>query len=91
MDIIKVQYKGKGGEYSSHEYSYFSTIPLQVGDELMVPVRNGLGVARVSAIGVPETEIAAFADKVKTIDKLIPVEPAPDFPTAEACSDPLAD
>lgn len=74
MDIIKVQYKGKGGEYSGREYSYFSSIPLQVGDELMVPVRSGLGAAKVSATGVPEAEVAAFIDKVKTIDKLIPVE-----------------
>ena len=91
MDIIKVQYISKSGECSAREYSYFSAIPLQVGDELMVPVRNGVGAARVSAINVPEEEISAFADKVKIIDQLIPVEPVLDLQAAEACADPLAD
>lgn len=94
MDIIKVQYKAKGGEYGCREYSYFSKIPLVVGDELMVPVRNGMGAARVSAIGVPEAEIAAFADKVKVIEERIAVEPVADFPTMDATAqpaDPLAD
>ncbi|MDL2214439.1 hypothetical protein LJB76_02620 [Clostridia bacterium OttesenSCG-928-O13] len=85
MDIVKVQYRIKDGSYGSREYSYFSAIPLEVGDEVMVPVRDKTGAARVSAINVPESEIADFADRVKTITERQPVEaPAPE-------ADPLAD
>lgn len=74
MDIVKVQYRKKDGEYSPREYSYFSQVPLNVGDEIMVPVRDSMGAARVSAVGVPEIEIAEFADKLKIITACVPVE-----------------
>ena len=84
MDIVKVQYRTKDGGYTPREYSYFSAIPLEVGDEVIVPVRDKTGAARVSAVGVPEDDIAAFADKVKTITERIPAK-------AEQPVDPLAD
>lgn len=84
MDIVKVQYRAKAGGYTPREYSYFTAIPLEVGDEVMVPVRDKTGAARVSAVGVPESEIASFADKVKTITERIPAQ-------AETPVDPLAD
>lgn len=77
--LVKVQYFSQTtGEISDREYTYFAEEPLAVGDVVKVPVRGGYIVsAKVSAVDVPESEIAAFRDKVKTILKPTTViEPA---------------
>jgi len=67
-NIVKVRYFSETtGEESSREYTYFSADRLNVGDIVIVPARDTTGKARVSTIDVPESEIAAFKDKVKTI------------------------
>ena len=88
MDIVKVQYRTKDGGYTDREYSYFSTVPLEVGDEVMVPVRDKAGAARVSAINVPGSEIADFADRVKIISERISATPPEQ---AAPAADPLAE
>lgn len=66
--LVKVQYgSATTGEFSSREYTYYSMDRLAVGDILSVPVGDRIAHARVSAIDVPESEIEAFKDKVKTI------------------------
>ena len=68
LPIVKVRYFSEStGEMSAKEYTYFSEDRLEVGDIVLVPVRDATGKARVSAVGVPESEITAFRDKVKTI------------------------
>ena len=67
--IVKVQYysdtKGTAG---GRDYSYFTAEPLGLGEIVQVPVGGGrLIKAVVTAIDVPESEIEAFRDKVKTI------------------------
>jgi hypothetical protein len=67
-NIVKVRYFSETtGELRAREYTYFSEESLQVGDIITVPVRDTFAKAKVSAINVPESEIAAFRDKVKTI------------------------
>jgi len=67
-NIVKVKYYSETtGELSAREYTYFSVDPLNVDDIVIVPVRDTTGKAQVSAVDVPEAEIAAFKDKVKTI------------------------
>lgn len=84
MDIVKIRYKNSAGEYAGREYSYFSDVDLEVGAEIMVPVRNGTGAAQVTQTGVPEDEVAAFADRMKTITEIIPIpEEKPADPLAE--------
>lgn len=78
--IVKVQYYSQTtGEISDREYTYYSIDRLQVGDIVQVPVRDTVAKAKVSAIDVSAAEIAAFADKVKTIPgcSVIPPEPEP--------------
>jgi len=76
--IVKVQFFSEStGEISPREYTYFSEAPLKVGDIVSVPVRTSITKAKVSAVDVDESEIAAFKDKVKTI-------PAPKVPTDPA-------
>ena len=66
--IVKVQYYSETtGEASDREYTYYSENPLKVGDIVLVPVRGRATKAKVSAIDVPEAEIASFKDKVKII------------------------
>ena len=66
--IVKVQYySDSSGKFSSREYTYYSADRLAVGDRIIVPVRDNTVKAMVSAIDVPESEIASFKDKVKTI------------------------
>jgi len=66
--LVKVRYIDEStGEVSGREYTYFSDEPLDVGDFVTVPVKDTIGKAQVSAVDVPESTIAAFKDKVKTI------------------------
>ncbi len=68
MQIVKVQYLNPvTNQFFSREYSYFSEDTLQVGDIVTVPVKDGTGKAKVSVVNVPESEIEAFKDKMKTI------------------------
>ena len=67
-NIVKVRYYSEtANEVSNREYTYFTEDQLQVGDVVMVPVRDRMGKAKVSAINVPDAEIEKFRDKVKTI------------------------
>jgi hypothetical protein len=66
--LVKVRYIDEGtGQATGREYTYFSEEQLDVGDFVTVPVKDTIGKAQVTAVDVPESEIAAFKDKVKTI------------------------
>lgn len=66
--IIKVRYLAENtGELSPREYTYFSVDRLVLGEIVEVPVRDTEAKAQVSKVDVPESEIEAFRDKVKTI------------------------
>jgi len=66
--LVKVRYYSETtGELSAREHTYYTADRLNVGDVVMVPVRDTTGKAKVSAVDVPEAEIQTFKDKVKTI------------------------
>jgi hypothetical protein len=68
MNIVKVRYYSETtGAASGREYCYFTEEPLAVGDLVKVPVKDRIGKAVVTAVDVPEAEIAAFRDMVKVI------------------------
>jgi len=68
MQIVKVKYvQSSFTDLSPREYSYFSAEMLEINDIVIVPVRDTTGRAVVTAVDVPESEIAAFKDKVKII------------------------
>lgn len=71
MNIVKVVYRTikvvETPVFSDREYSYFSEDPLTLGDVVQVPVHDRMTKATVTAVDVPESEIEAFRDKVKTI------------------------
>ncbi len=81
--IVKVRYFSG----TTREYSYFSEEPLAVGDKVNVPLSGRKQKAIVTAIDVPESEIAAFRDRVLTIpvgSKLI--DQGPEEDTAKLAS-----
>jgi len=68
MDIVKVRYYSETtGAASGREYSYYTEEPLAVGDLVKVPLKDHVGKAVVTAVGVPEIEIAPFKAAVKVI------------------------
>lgn len=64
---VKVKFI-KNGEPRGREYTYKSTFPVRVGQEVILP---GGGNGVVTEINVPEESVAAFADKVKEIEDVV--------------------
>ncbi len=88
--IVKVRYYSETtGESSAREYTYYSEDPLEVGDIVKVPMRDTTTKAKVSAVNVPESEIAAFKDKVRTIPAGAKMEPRAELPTAAEVGETL--
>ena len=88
VSIVKVRYiKRETGEPEGREYSYFTAEPLGLDFHVKAPVGgSGFVEAVVTALDVPDAEVAAFRDRVKTIPAgSIMVRPAPDnlFPEIE--------
>nr|WP_304052515.1 hypothetical protein [Enterocloster clostridioformis] len=61
--LIKVKFL-KGNKPSGREYTYRSNVPVKVGDKVQI---NSSAKGIVTEVDVPEEEVAAFADKVKSI------------------------
>lgn len=63
MMLIKCRFLKNSLPYGK-EYTYRSTEDVKVGDRVQVnPMSKGV----VTAVNVPEEEVAAFADKIRTI------------------------
>lgn len=81
-NIVKVRYFSETtGGLSAREYTYFSEDKLNIGDTLIVPVKDRTSKAKVSAVDVPEAEIEAFKDKVKTIPAGVVIAPTESITT----------
>ncbi len=87
MQIVKVRYFSETTqEASGREYSYFSEENLALGDLVTVPIRDHFGKAKVTAIDLPESDIAMFRASVKTIpagSKIEPRAPQAGLPLAD--------
>lgn len=67
-NIVKIKYwNDSKGEPTGRDYSFYTVDPLAVGDYVQVPTEHGAAKALVTAVNVPESEILAFRDCVKTI------------------------
>ncbi len=68
-NIVGVKYEDNiyKKTFQGREYTYFSAVPLQVGDIVKAPTVYGVSNALVTSINVPEDKILSFKDKVKTI------------------------
>ena len=65
--LIRVQFL-KGEKPSGREYTYRSEVPVKAGDKVQI---NSSAKGIVTEVDVPEEEVAAFADKVKSIVGLV--------------------
>ena len=62
-DIVHVQFKSRyRDEYGGPAYTYLADVPLCVGDIVKVPTKFGDSEARVSRVGVPESELQFHGD-----------------------------
>ena len=66
---IKVKFL-KNGEPHGGEYTYKSTFPVRVGQEVLLP---GGGNGVVTEINVPEKNVESFKDKIKEIESVMEV------------------
>lgn len=72
-NIIKCKFLDKDGQPRGREYSYKTEISVEVGQLVDVPAPRRSDAepetkaVLVTQVNVPEEEIAAFADKVKTV------------------------
>lgn len=67
MQIIKVKFL-KEDKPAGKEYTYYSPVEVKPGDAIQI---NSSATGIVTEVDVPETEIEAYRDKVKTIVGLV--------------------
>ena len=65
-NIIKLKFL-RYGEPAGREYTYFTPEPVKVDDLIELEGKQGIVQGVVTAINVPEEEIAPFKDRAKTI------------------------
>lgn len=65
-NIIKVRFLRDEKPYG-REYSYLTPEEVRVEDVVEMATRSGIAKGVVTQINVPESEIASFKDKMKTI------------------------
>lgn len=86
-NVIKLRFI-RHGEPSGREYTYFTNVDVTVGDLVDIDGRSGLSQGIVTAIDVPEEEIAPFKDIAKTIlgksEESKPDSPTKEFNSAKA-------
>lgn len=80
MQIIKVRFL-KEDKPAGKEYTYYSLVAVKPGDTVQI---NSSAKGVVTEVDVPEAEIAAYRDKVKTIVGLVEDKPVETFDPAAA-------
>lgn len=72
-NIISVKYEDNymPKTFSGKSYSYYTAIPVEVGNLVIAPTQNGDRIARVSEINIPEYKVEFFKSSLKLItDKI---------------------
>ena len=69
MEIIGVKYEDNFSPktFSGKSYSYYSIIPLEIGDIVVAPTQYGGKVAKVYETNIPEERIKNIKSYLKTI------------------------
>ena len=74
MSIVAVQFQDKRNpeEFAGREYTYYSNVPLAVGDVIVAPTSKGKGVVRVCRTDMADADIPENARPyMKTIEEKI--------------------
>lgn len=72
-NIIRVKYEDNymPKTFSGKAYTYYTAIPVEIGDLVIAPTANGDKIARVSEINIPEYKIEFIKQCLKLItDKI---------------------
>lgn len=80
MQIIKVRFL-KEDKPTGKEYTYYSPVAVKSGDTVQI---NSGAKGVVTEVDVPEAEITAYRDKVKTIVGLVEEKPTETFDPEKA-------
>ena len=72
MDIVSVVFQNKKDpcKFEGREYNYKAAIPLNIGEIVIVPTKNGEGKAKVVQTSIKESEIRFDPNLLKTIESL---------------------
>ena len=72
-NIVSVKYEDRymPKTFSGKAYSYFTAIPLEVGDLVVAPTSNGKKIARVSVIDIPEFQVEFMQASLKLITEKV--------------------
>ena len=68
--LVYVNYQDRidKNSFVGRAYSYYTKLPLKVGDKVVCPTKYGNSVGRVCRIDVPEKEVESYKDALKEID-----------------------
>lgn len=68
-NIVTVKYEDDiyKKTFSGREYTYYTAIPLSVGNIVKAPTKFGVSNALVTKVNIPEEKIETFKKTVKTI------------------------
>lgn len=71
--LIAVQYRDKLDKnlYQGRQYTYYTTLDVNIGDIVVCPTRYGAGIGRVCRLDVPEKEVESFKDALKVITEYV--------------------
>ncbi|WP_298021148.1 hypothetical protein [uncultured Dysosmobacter sp.] len=74
-EIVEIRYCGQDGQPRGKAYSYYTDIPLAVGDRVIVPTYKGDGEGVVCAVAVPESTVDEHVlPLLKTITRKVEAE-----------------
>lgn len=74
MSIVAVQFPDRNNpeEFSGREYTYFSNVPLEVGDVIVAPTKRGNGIVRVVRTDMKEADLdESILPFMRTIEELV--------------------
>lgn len=76
MKIVSVVFQSKQEpkEFSGREYSYYAAIPVNYGDIVLAPTKNGESKAKVVKTNIAESELNFDPGLLKVIETLAPDE-----------------
>lgn len=68
-NIVSVKYEDRymPKTFNGKAYSYFTAIPLEVGDLVVAPTSYGEKIARVSEVNIPEFKVELIKSSLKLI------------------------
>lgn len=68
--LVAVNYRDKVDKnlFAGRAYTYYTKLPLKIGDIVVCPTKFGASVGKVCRVDVPEKEVEAFKDALKEID-----------------------